>query len=49
MTGHDSARLSLPVSDRDHARRRGCGGDARGYRDYAVPALRREYPIVQGL
>ena len=48
MTDHDSARLSLPVSDRDHAQ-----GAADAvvtlveYGDYECPHCGRAYPIVQ--
>jgi protein-disulfide isomerase len=50
MTDHDLARLSLPVSDRDHAQ-----GDAHAmltlveYGDYQCPYCGRAYPIVKGV
>ena len=48
MTDHDSARLSLPVSDRDHAQ----GAEDAvvtlvEYGDYECPHCGRAYPIVQ--
>jgi len=48
MTGHDAARLSLPVSERDHVQ-----GDPHAsvtlveYGDYECPHCGRAYPIVK--